>query len=42
VTEEEIMSQDRPTAVRDALVGDVMSAPVVTCLPGVPLTGSRS
>jgi CBS domain-containing protein len=38
VTEEEIMSQDRPTAVRDALVGDVMSAPVVTCLPGVPLT----
>ena len=35
------MSQDRPTpaaAVRDALVGDVMSAPVVTCLPSVPLT----
>jgi len=34
------MSQDRPTpaaAVRDALVGDVMSAPVVTCLPSVPL-----
>jgi CBS domain-containing protein len=33
------MSQDSPTpsAVRDELVGDFMSAPVVTCLPSVPL-----
>jgi CBS domain-containing protein len=27
-----------PAAIRDARVGEVMSAPVVTCLPSVPLT----